>query len=122
MTGNLEIRGSGGRKANVKFVNLTPHDITVVDGETRVTLPKSGQVARVAVSQVEVGRAEGIALYQTRKGEVQGIPAQEEGTIYVVSLLVREALPARTDLASPGELIRDADGKPIGCRGLAING
>lgn len=105
----------------MKFVNLTPHDITVV-GDAQVVLPKSGSIARVAVSQVEVGREGGIALFRTRKGEVQGVPSPEEGTIYVVSLVVREALPGRTDLASPGELVRDADGKPIGCRGLAING
>lgn len=44
----------------------------------------------------------------------------EATTVYVVSALVRLALPYRRDLASPGPLVRDADGQPVGCRGLEV--
>lgn len=41
---------------------------------------------------------------------------------YLVSAMVRLAVPERTDVFSPGELLRGADGQPTGCRGLVGNG
>lgn len=107
--------------AILKIVNLTPHAISVV-GDGACTLPPSGQVARVSSTTAEVRRVNGIPCYAVSYGEVQGLPEAEEDTLYVVSALVRAAVPHRTDVASPGELVRDNDGKPIGCRGLAVNG
>jgi hypothetical protein len=108
----------------MEFINLTPHSLSVFDGEGKnlvITLPPSGQVARVAVKN-ELVEIEGeIPLFSTTYGQVEGLPEAKEGTILVVSLLVRSALPGRTDLASPGELIRDPEGKPLGCKGLAVN-
>ena len=101
------------------FVNLTPHVLNVVGGPS---LPPSGAVARCASTTVEAGVVDGVALYRVQFGAVQGLPEPVEGTIYVVSALVRGAVPTRLDVASPGELVRGADGQPVGCRGLAING
>lgn len=105
------------------LVNLTLHVVNVLNdaGEPIISVAPSGQVARCAVESVKVGEAEGVALFTAKYGEVQGLPEPVEGTIYIVSLMVRQALPARTDLASPGELIRDAAGQPIGCKGLNVN-
>lgn len=105
----------------MKIVNLTPHVVNVV-GEGACTLPPSGQVARVSSTTTEVRRVNGIPCSAVSYGKVEGLPEPEEGTLYVVSALVRAAVPHRTDVASPGELVRDNDGKPIGCRGLAVNG
>lgn len=39
--------------------------------------------------------------------------------VYIItSMVVRTANPRRIDLLSPGELIRDDNGQPIGCRGF----
>jgi len=62
-----------------------------------------------------VGTFGGVPLTRTTYGEVV------EGTLYVVSGLVRAAVPERTDVASPGELVRDALGVVTGCRGLVVN-
>lgn len=105
----------------MKLVNLTPHAINVV-GDGAVTIPPSGAVARVTSTTSEVRRVNGIPCLAVSYGEVQGLPEAEEDTLYVVSALVRAAVPHRTDVASPGELVRDAEGKPLGCRGLAVNG
>ena len=67
------------------------------------------------------GEVNGIALSRVTFGEVTGLPDPVEGTLYIVSALVRSALPARTDLASPGDLVRDAAGAVIGCKGLIVN-
>ena len=68
-----------------------------------------------------VGEHDGVVLYRQSFGAVDGLPVPAEGTMYVVSLLVRQAAPDRADLASPGELVRDNAGQPTGCKGLAVN-
>ena len=100
------------------FINLTPHTINVVGGPS---LPPSGSVARVAATSTPAGEFGGVALSRTTFGEVEGLPAPEEGVLLVVSALVRSAVPDRRDVASPGDLVRGDDGQPIGCRGLIIN-
>ncbi len=62
-----------------------------------------------------------IPVFRTTFGEVEGLPEPQDDTLYIVSLLVRRARPYRGDLLSPGQLIRDAEGRPIGCKGLAAN-
>jgi hypothetical protein len=106
----------------MKLVNLTPHTINIVGGEGgSVAIPPSGKVARCATKTVPVGTAEGIALSRISYGEVVDLPDPEEGTLFVVSALARAAKPDRTDVASPGDLVRDESGQPIGCRGLVVN-
>lgn len=108
-----------------KFVNLTPHAINVFnqDGTSQVlVIEPSGIIARVATKTEFFSEESGVPLLVTGYGEVQDLPPMEDGTIYVVSLLVRQAVPDRTDLASPGELLRDSEGKPIGCKGLSVGG
>lgn len=106
----------------MKFVNLTPHTITIFndDGEPVVIAP-CGTVARVATENREVGRVGGIKLFAQEVGEVHGLPAPRGGVFLIVSTLVRNALPERGDLCSPGELVRNESGQPVGCRGLVIN-
>jgi hypothetical protein len=105
--------------------NLTSHAITVfaADGKTLIiTVPPSGELARVGISRVDIGvPIEGIPVYVGTYGAVTGLPAIALGTIYLVSAMVRQAVPSRRDVLSPGELIRNADGQPIGCRGLEAN-
>lgn len=103
------------------IVNLTPHALNIITGTGTVTVPPSGAVARCATASVEAGEHEGIPLARTTYGEVVGLPAPEAGTLYVVSALVRAAVPHRADVASPGELVRGPDGQPVGCKGLVVN-
>jgi len=59
-------------------------------------------------------------IVRSTMGEPTGLPERQEGVILIVSALVAEhpSLAHRTDLASPGEAIRDADGKIVGAKGL----
>ena len=106
-----------------KIVNLTPHVINVVspEGETLGTFAPSGAVARLATTNEPAGSVGGVPLTRTVFGEPIGLPTQEDGTILIVSGLVRGALPGRSDLASPGWLVRDDAGRVVGCEGLIIN-
>lgn len=102
-----------------KLVNLTPHAIVFPE----FTLEPSGIVARVKeFSEVsELNKVMGIDLVTKWYGTVEGLPQPEEGTLYVVSGMLRTALPDRYDLASPGDLIRDEKGVIVGCKNLVIN-
>jgi hypothetical protein len=98
------------------IINLTPHAIT--DVVTNKTFPPSGTVARVATTQTQVGDLDGIPLFSTTYGDIQDLPPQQDDTYYLVSLLVKQALPYRKDLLSPSTLVRDDKGNPIGCKGF----
>lgn len=59
-----------------------------------------------------------VPIYETSWGDVEGLPDARSGAIYVVSGLVRSQLQGRPDVFSPGKLVRDEQGKPVGCHGL----
>ena len=105
------------------LINLTPHALNIVcpKGDT-LTLQPSGEVARVEVQNVELDAFDfSCRVYAQREGKVVDLPPQRLNTGLVVSMMVRKALPDRKDLFSPGDLIRDNDGKPVGCNGLISN-
>ena len=97
----------------VRLVNLTPHPIEVGD----LIIPMSGMIARVEENQVNVEEIKienpDLVLSQTdKKGYVvqiinkkwertNGLPPEQEGTIYIVSTLVMIANPDRKDLICP---------------------
>ncbi|MFA5625765.1 MAG: hypothetical protein WC966_12050 [Bradymonadales bacterium] len=117
------------RKKNdmsIEIVNLTPHEISVVviPGALSRELPPSGQVARVTETMEKIVPSplgKGCPVFRATYGEVEGLPAPAPGVAYVVSGLVRAAVPNRKDVFSPGKLIRDENGQPIGCQGLIGN-
>jgi hypothetical protein len=117
---------------NSIFINLTPHAITVhalsVDesSDSSFTLPPSGKVARVEFRKAFttlLGGGWNIPIAVQSEGKTIDLPEQNEvdQMIYIVSGLVREANPHRTDLYSPGDLLRNKEGQPIGCMGLVGN-
>ena len=105
----------------MKIINLTPHEINILNnnGEEIVTISPSGTVSRCAVSKKLIKTDNGIEFYRSIFGEVNDLPEPQLDTIYIVSGLVRAAMPERNDLWQPGELVRDKSGRPIGCKGLS---
>ena len=110
----------------MKIINLTPHALNFMpqgpDGPV-VTIPPSGIVARCAASRVQVDTVtvDGISIpvNQTRFGEVSDLPDPRPDTIYVVSALVAQAVPERTDVFIVDDTVRDKDGRIIGAKALA---
>ena len=104
------------------LVNLTPHEIKLFNERKELvkSLPPTGQVARVAVTREKVGEIEGIPVFRAQYGEIEGLPEPRDGVYYVVSGLVATAAAraGREDVLSPGELLRDDQGRPIGSIGL----
>ena len=115
----------------MKIKNFTPHAINYVApcGE-QVTFSSSG-VARVSASSQSAGSygLDGhvfdngqiiVKLISQSFGKVEGLPDEEDGVRFIVSRLVKAALPERGDLIVPADLIRDASGKITGCRAFEV--
>lgn len=104
------------------LLNYTPHPIHIVDGEGNVlkTIESSGLV-RLKPFTVDAGfTVEDVKITKTHFGEVQGLPPYEFGVFYIVSQLVKTALPQREDLLVPAEVLRDTNGNIVGCMSLGI--
>jgi hypothetical protein len=105
----------------VKIVNCTPHTINIKrEDDSFLKVPPSGTIARVSSKQSIAERLNGFVVYNTKFGEVENLPDPEEGTIYLVSRVLLTSLNgSRSDCFSPGNLLRDEKGQPIGCQGLS---
>lgn len=108
------------------MLNRTEHDVKVYNTVGAIIPDKvlekyHGEPIRVSCESRKVDTIEGVDIYENVYGEVTGLPEFKEGVYYVVSAMVRQALPHRKDLLSPGQLIRNEQGQPIGCLGLVRN-
>ena len=103
----------------MKVLNLTPHPIHICDDNGAVlrTIESSGLVRLKAVT-VPAGQIDGILVTQTHFGDPEGLPTYQDDVYYIVSQLVKSALPNRTDLLVPAEVVRDQSGAIIGCKSL----
>lgn len=100
----------------MKLINLTAHTINEVT--TGASIPPSGRVARVKASTKKVDEFLGYPIFESTFGEVEGLPEPEPETMYIVSALCMNACSNRDDLLSPGNLLRDENGRPAGCIGF----
>ena len=92
----------------MNIVNLTPHALTLIapSGEHTI-LPPSGTVARVGSTPGAVEARDGfpcLVASPTTFGEVTGLPAPQDGVVFIVSGMVGSALAGkgRTDVFVPG--------------------
>lgn len=106
----------------MQLINLTPHALHVIIGDEIVEIPASGQLARAAVTREQIGTIESdghtIPLYRTTFGAITGLPAPREGTAYLVSNIVAQAVK-RDDVLIVDDIVRDGAGRIIGCRSFA---
>ena len=107
------------------FVNLTPHELVIYrshDDTAPIVVPPSGTVARVATRPLDTEWVDGVPVTAITLLGVQGLPEPEADVIYITSGMVVDHLgswgPQRADVVAPGELLRDAAGRPVGCIGL----
>jgi len=94
--------------------NFTPHPVNIIDGK----IFESVGTIRLAVKAVEMPEIDGIKTIKTSFGKPVGLPDQVAGTFLIVSQLVKSACPDRSDLLVPAEVVRDKEGKIIGCKAL----
>ncbi len=106
------------------FINVTPHALSIKrkDGSF-ATIEPSGTVARCKAESEVVAVIDGVEISKTRFGAVEDLPEPQDGIIFIASLLVAQAASraGRDDVVSPGSLIRDEKGNPVGANGLSTH-
>lgn len=103
------------------IINMTPHPVNILDDANNqiMVIPASGNLIRLKASTVDAGwTVDDIRVTKTVFGNPEGLPEYEFGTFYIVSQLVKSALPSREDLLVPAEVQRDTNGNIIGCLSL----
>jgi len=118
------------------IINRTPHDIVILPTSgtasdapiLRLPAAPRGEVARVeqTTNNVDglVATVDGavVPIGRAEWGAVVGLPAPQPGVLHVVSVVVVEAAVDSGrdawDLLVPGDQVRDAGGRIVGCRGL----
>ena len=109
----------------MRIINLTPHDIKPFHEDKEHVFPNAGVVARVASKSEFSHDVNGLPVHKTIYGEVENLPEQKEGTIYIVSLLVAQVLGgSRTDIicpdTGPDSAVRDDKGLIAGVKRFMI--
>ncbi len=102
-------------------VNLTPHEVTVVDEHARVirSWRGSNDPARVEAVRVHLKEVEGVPLLSEKRTRAR-LPEPVEGVWFIVSSVVSAAHPERRDLLVPSDLVRDDKGVVTGCRSFVL--
>ena len=110
----------------MKIINLTPHTVNICDETETVvrSFPSEGN-ARVQTVNDNRQPIDGIPVKQVSYQATEGLPNYEagQGRVYIVSMLVAQANPYRSDLmcpnTAPGEVVRDSAGQIIGVKSFA---
>lgn len=111
----------------MEIKNLTPHAIKILNEEDEVVrvIEPEGEVARAESTEEPAGDLDGIPVTKTVLGDPVNLPEPKEDVAYVVSYITAQAAErvGRTtdDLYSPGNLVRDENGRVLGCRSLNRN-
>lgn len=107
----------------MKVVNLTPHSINLLVDDKEIVIPPSGTIARAATErrQIDTIQIDGvdISVNKTVFGDVVGLPDPKPDTIFVVSMLVAQAVPHRDDVFIVDDTVRDDEGRIVGAKALA---
>ena len=96
-----------------RLENLTPHECSVMVGDSIIRVPPSGKVVRLNSHCEPCGEVLGIPVAICKEGEPRGLPEPEDGTIYIVSSVVAKKVK-RLDVLCPDTTddgaIRDGNG------------
>lgn len=106
----------------MNVINLTPHDVTIASPAGEFIYESAG-VARVATLPAESTAVEGLpcpVIPSPVFGEVEGLPAPVEGTVYLVSGLVLARCAGRSDVFAPATGPKDGAIRDAGGRILAV--
>jgi len=107
-----------------RFVNLTPHEITVRKPDsTDLRIPPAGTIARVKTFEEDAAPVDSIPTVYRQFGRIDGLPPYDPrgDVIYIVSALVLSALDGprnevRPDVVAPdtgSSAIRDDAGRIV---------
>ena len=112
----------------MRFLNLCPHGVGYEDPNGRTVIyHKIGVVARSnsTISNAGSIKVDGIevVLNKINQGDTESLPAPRDGTMYIVSRIIRENNPNRKDLVSPSlkDRVYDEKGDVLYVRSFDTN-
>lgn len=118
------------------IINLTPHEVVIYSsmdcvlrdgklflrGEEEETglqplrvYPAAEVPARVVLDYENDGVADGICIFRLKAKDILSLPEPKKDTWYIVSKIVAQACPDRSDLLIPDGMVRDKNGAVVGC-------
>jgi len=110
----------------MNLINLTPHIVTINGhGDASVAIKPEAVPARCTPKNVYVGtveyQGEKFPVFRSEFGAVENLPEPKEGTKFIVSKVVADAvLGTRDDILIPGPAIRDDKGNIIAADGFCV--
>lgn len=105
------------------IINKVPHAIYILDSQNSIlkVFPQSTGMIRIDEQSVDIGEILDVPICSTVwSKDSPSVPSFQPGTYYIVSQLVKNAMPERPDFLVPKDIVRDSDGNIIGCRRLDI--
>ena len=116
-------------------INCTPHDVAIYSTadcylytgcfylregdeelpEPIIVYPATKKPARAIYVRRDAGLTDWILIYRWHLDKIVNLPEPKPGTYYIVSKKVAQACPEREDFIFPGTLVRDAEGRVVGC-------
>lgn len=112
----------------INLINLTSHVVKLINNDTKesVSLPPTGSIARVSIKRKKIDvfifNDAHIPIYESKWGNVKGLPNPSPNTYYIVSSIVADACGERKDLLVPDNpCYHPLTGGIIGMFGLRIN-
>jgi len=117
------LKGEKNMNKNINVINCTPHDVNLITESGVIVFKKSGIIPRLSEQQEKISSIDinGTEIDIVKKSflEPEGLPEPRQNTLYIVSALVAGACKNRDDLVVPNDIIRDEEGRIIGCKNLA---
>ena len=104
------------------IINKVPHPVYILDDTDSIIkmFPQSTGMIRLDEHSEDIGKINGIPICNTTWLNTASVPPAESGIYYIVSQLVKNAMPERPDFLVPKDVVRDNDGNIIGCRKLDL--
>lgn len=99
--------------------NMTPHTVNFQPENSRsiVVMPSRG-VIRIEEKIVDDGFIDEIKVVR-RTFTTANVPEPQEGTVFIVSTIVKTAFPDRHDFIVPCDFIRNDEGQIMACKAFA---
>ena len=85
----------------MRILNYTPHTVSVKQQDGTYREIRSSGAARIQSRQDLDEIIDGIQFFTRKNDFVTGLPEMEEGTLYIVSSVVKMFLREREDLVTP---------------------
>jgi hypothetical protein len=108
---------------DITFVNLTPHDVNIVDnnGDIILIVPATDKPLRLIEKRDVIGDINGIPLSRVSYAidDATPLPNPDTDTFFIVSRVVAETFK-RPDFIVPDQTVRNDKGQIVGCKGFAF--